>query len=70
MPNQSEYAVYKGESLLCIGTARECAEELNVRPETIRWYTYPTYQRRLAKRKNPKNCLMVVKLEDDEDELL
>lgn len=27
-----EYAIYKGDTLLCIGTAEECAEHLNVKP--------------------------------------
>lgn len=27
-----EYAVYKGEDLLCSGTAEECAKALNVSP--------------------------------------
>lgn len=47
-----EYAMYRGEDLLCIGTIREIAEELNVKVETVRFYLTPTYQKRLAKRKN------------------
>lgn len=46
-----EYAVYKGDNLICIGTAKECAVEMGVQPETIKFYTTPTYQKRLAKRK-------------------
>ena len=64
-----EYAVYKGENLVCIGTAKECAEEMNVLPETIKFYTTPTYQKRLAKRKkvSAAGYLTVTKLEDDEE---
>jgi hypothetical protein len=61
-----EYAVYKGESLICIGTIVECAKHMGVLPETVRFYLTPTYQKRLAKRKNPKNYLTVTKLEDDD----
>ncbi|MDQ0158991.1 hypothetical protein [Alkalibacillus salilacus] len=61
-----EYAVYKGEDLLVIGTDKECAEELGVKPEYIRWLTMPTAKRRLAKRKNPEKCTVGVLL-DDED---
>lgn len=57
-----EYAVYKGEDLLVMGTAEECAEELNVRPEYIKWLTTPTAKRRLANRKNPDKCTVGVKL--------
>lgn len=65
---QKEYVVYKGESLICIGTAKECAAEMNVRPETIKFYTTPTYQKRLARRKkvSAAGYLTVTKLEDDE----
>jgi hypothetical protein len=63
----AEYAVYKGDTLLCIGTVKECAAELNVLPETIKFYTTPTYQRRLSKRKNPKNYRTVIKIEDEEE---
>lgn len=61
----NEYAVYKGESLICIGTIKECAEHMGVLPETVRYYTKPAYQRRLAKRKNARNYLTVEKLEDE-----
>ncbi|MBR3117790.1 MULTISPECIES: hypothetical protein [Bacillus cereus group] len=59
---KQEYAVYKGENLLCMGTAFECAEELKVQPDYIKWLTTPTAKRRLAKRKNPDKCTVGVKL--------
>lgn len=59
-----EYAVYKGEELLAIGTADECAKELGVQTQTILFYTYPTYQGRLKKRKASDNVRHVVVLED------
>jgi hypothetical protein len=62
----NEYAVYKGESLICIGTIKECAKHMKVLPNTVRFYTTPTYQRRLDKRKNPRNYITVIKLEDDD----
>lgn len=51
-----EYAVYKGENLLAMGTAAECAEKLGVSEKYIYWLTMPTAKRRLAKRKNPDKC--------------
>ena len=64
-----EYAVYKGENLVCIGTAKECAAEMGVLPETIKFYTTPTYQKRLARRKKSSAAgyLTVSKLEEDEE---
>jgi len=62
-----EYAVYKGENLLAIGTLEECADKLNVTKEYIYWLTTPTAKRRLAKRKNPEKCTVAVRLDDDEN---
>lgn len=65
---RNEYVVYKGENLICIGTAKECAEVMNVTPAYIKWMTTPTGKRRLSNRKNPEKCTMAEKLEEDEDE--
>lgn len=61
---KKEYAVYKGDTLLVIGTADECAKELNVKPETIYYYTTEAYARKLEKRKRPENCRHGVLLTD------
>lgn len=37
-------AIYKGEELLTIGTAKKCAEALNVKVDTIYYYKTKTYQ--------------------------
>jgi orotate phosphoribosyltransferase-like protein len=62
-----EYAVYKGEELLAMGTAEECAAELNVTKEYIVWLTMPTAKKRLAQRKNPGKCTVGILLDDEED---
>lgn len=62
-----EYAVYKGEQLLAMGTAEECATELNVSKQYIQWLTMPTAKRRLAKRKNPDKCTVGIRLDNEED---
>lgn len=63
----SEYVMYKGDDLLCIGTLEEIAMERGVQKETMHYYTTPAYQRKLAKRKNPRNYITLTRL-DDEDE--
>jgi len=60
-----EYAVYKGDEFICVGTIKECARYMDVLPETVRYYTTPAYQRRLAKRKNAQNYITVIKIEED-----
>ncbi|HDR8494225.1 TPA: hypothetical protein QC448_005334 [Bacillus cereus] len=64
--NLKEYVVYKGESFVCIGTIQECADYMGVLPATVRFYTRPAYQRRIASRKNARNYITVTKLEEDE----
>jgi CDP-glycerol glycerophosphotransferase (TagB/SpsB family) len=62
-----EYAVYKGDKLIAMGTAEECSQELNVTPDYIRWMNSPFYQRKLSKRKQPECCTSVVRLDDDNE---
>lgn len=63
---QKEYALYKGEKILSIGTIKEIAKELNVLPETIHFYQTPTYMKRLKNRKT-KNARVLVCLGNDLD---
>ena len=37
-----EYAIYKGDTLLGIGTRKELAEKLKVKATTITWWCSPT----------------------------
>lgn len=57
--------MYKGESFVCIGTIKECAQHMGVLPSTVRFYTRPAYQRRIANRKNARNYITVTELEED-----
>ena len=57
-----EYAIYKGDILLCIGTAEECAEHLNVKPQTVLFYQYAGYQKRA---KNTANRRIAIPLGED-----
>lgn len=62
-----EYAVYKGDELLVVGTAQECADYMGwMHYKTTQWYTTPEYARRVAKRKTVKNAIKVIRLEDDD----
>ena len=45
----NEYAVYKGDNLLAVGTAVEIAKLLGVKPRTVRWWTTPTNRNRAVK---------------------
>jgi hypothetical protein len=60
-----EFAIYKGDELLAIGTDESCAEKLGVTKEYIYWLTMPTAKRRLAKRKRPDRCIVGIRLDDE-----
>lgn len=40
------YVVYKGDEVIAIGTAEECAEVMGVKPETVRFYASGAYHKR------------------------
>lgn len=61
---RKEYALYKGEELLHIGTIAEIAEKEEVKRDTIKFYGTPTYRRRINKRKNARNYRTVVCLDE------
>lgn len=47
----TEYALYKGDELLSVGTIKELAKQFNVGERTILFYMTPTYQKRTSERK-------------------
>ncbi len=59
-----EYALYKGDELLIIGTIAEIASRFKVKPATIKFYGSPAYQRRTGKKEYGRRAL--VRLDDDE----
>ena len=64
---QKEYAIYKTDKLIHIGTAPECMQLLDIKLSTFRYYLTPSYKRRVEER-NAKNFIMVVPLDDKEVE--
>ncbi|RPJ97260.1 hypothetical protein CW357_00915 [Rummeliibacillus sp. TYF005] len=57
-----EYALYKGENIVGIGTLEELANQKGVQIRTIKFYLTPTYKHRLAKRKKVRNALELVEI--------
>lgn len=54
------YAIYKGDSLICIGTAKECSEQLGITRKSIYWLASPTNHKRAK-----GNRKIAIKLEDE-----
>lgn len=62
MINKKEYALYKGDELLIIGTIKEIAKNQGVKERTILFYKMPTYLKRREKSKKG-NYKVLVKLD-------
>lgn len=59
-----EFAVYRGDDMVAVGTAEECAKELGVSSEYIRWMTTPYGRKLTNNRQNPSRATTAVKLDD------
>ena len=57
-----EYALYKGDKFLMIGTINEIAKAYNVKPNTVRYYGNPSYKKR---RENGEDYLLLIEIEED-----
>lgn len=60
-----QYAIYKGDTFLYMGTRKECASYLNVRENTVYFYTTPTYMRRVKDEYSQR--IIVIKIEEIEE---
>ena len=58
-----EYALYKGEECLAIGTIKEIAKHMKVKPETIKFYMRTIYKKRGLGLKSNKRRILI-RLED------
>lgn len=54
-----EYALYKNEECLAIGTIKEIAEQMKVNYKTIYFYTMPIYKRRCKNKKNRRKLIKI-----------
>lgn len=57
-----DYALYKGDKFIMIGTIKEIAKCLGVSERTVHFYSTPTYMKR-----NKDNHYIVIRIEDDEE---
>ena len=61
---KSDYALYKGDTLLIIGTVEEISKELKIKEQTVTFYRSPAYKKRTTENKGRR----LVKLDNDEME--
>ena len=62
MKKQKEYALYKGDKFIDLGTLEYLSKKLNVEKRTISFYSKPSYLKR-----SKGNSYIVIKIEDDEE---
>ena len=61
-----EYALYKGEKILEIGTIAYIARKTGIQRQTISYYKTQAYRNKLEKRKNlGKNARILIPLDDE-----
>jgi hypothetical protein len=60
---RQEYALYKGDEFIDLGTIKELAERLGVNPKTILYYQTPAYK---SKSKDNINRKILIKIERDQ----
>lgn len=58
---EKEYALYKGDTFVVMGTIKEIAEKMGVSQHTIRFYHTPSY-----KKKNWKNGFILINVDEEE----
>lgn len=61
---QKEYALYKGDECLCIGTIKEIAKHQNVKEETVRFYGYPVHMKRIK-----ENAKVLIEIDGPENKI-
>lgn len=56
-----EYAIYKGDKFIMIGTAEEIAKKMNIKKSTVYFWCSPAYKKR-----GTYNKKIVIPLDDEE----
>lgn len=61
-----EYAVYKGDELLAVGTVKEIAKELNVQVSSVYFWSSKVNKRRNQTRTANRKVAYLINFEDEE----
>jgi hypothetical protein len=57
-----DYALYKGDDLLMVGSVNEIADYLGIKPKSVYFLSYPSYHKRCE---GSTVRVMVVPIEED-----
>ena len=61
---ENDYALYKGDEFIAVGTAKELALRMNVQIGTIKFWSSPTYHKRIV---NHDRAIVVIKMEEEDE---
>lgn len=56
---KSIYAIYDGDEFLTEGTAKEIADKLGIKPDTIYFYASSTYSKRMVDKPNARIAIKI-----------
>jgi|LGOV01.1.fsa_nt_gb DNA-binding CsgD family transcriptional regulator len=56
---KKEYALYKGEEILCIGSISEIAIHENIKRETVLFYNSKAHKKRISKRESTNSKILI-----------
>lgn len=59
---KAEYAIYRDDEFLGVGTAKYLSQTLGIKEDTVRFLASPTNIKRLEKRSHSRGALVAVKL--------
>ena len=62
--NIFEYALYRGDEFITLGTVKELAEFMEVKEASVRFWTMPSY---IARIKQYHNSLRAIKIEEEDE---
>lgn len=55
------YAIYKGDKFLFVGTAEECGEYLGIKAKSVQFRTTPAYKKRIKEVYENRQIVIKVK---------
>ncbi len=65
MSKECEYALYKGDTFIDLGTKKYLASVLKCKIDFITWLASPSCRKRREKTKKESNALIVIKIEEE-----
>ena len=66
MSKEYVYAIYKGDKFIELGTKKELAKKMNVKPQFIGYLASPANRKRIEKnKKENSNALLTIRIDEE-----